>query len=640
MPLQIRRGTTAQRLSITPLVGEPIYDTELQTVFIGDGITPGGVSAITGLTNEDVVDAAGTALEAGQHESIVFTYTGLPDAANRIDARVDLSDYTGEIKATNFRGPLFADDSSIIIDSATSFITAANVSATVISSSNFIGPLSGDVKGSVFGDNSTSLVNAVDNSINLDGTVKGNIIPDINVAYDIGSATFRFKDLWLSGTSINLGGAVITASGSVVDLPVGSTVGGVAIGSGGIGGDGVISGNNYRINITGADSAYMVNSDEGTISAANGFTGNLTGNVLGDVVGDVFGSLKGSVFGGDSSILYDADLSHIYLSGNVASNIEPHADSTYDLGDALFKFRDLHLSSRIYLGSSQINSVGTTVDLPLNSTVNSDIILTGSSITVDIIDGDGNIMIDSSTRNIFAGSVVADLVGSVIGDSSVVLVDATNNTLSNGVIVLQDADMLVNAPILNFGNADFSQATTFKFFQPAPTTVIDVLSNTNGTYAAGIVFNAGRDDLDVPNTVQSGDPLFTLAVTGHDGTSYNVAGGITFKVDADAAMGIGTLPGAMIITVFDDNTEANKQKSIYMDSRGWVGIRNGSTKPQATLDINGFAKLAILGTAPATPANGMVAIADGTGWDPLGAAGKQQMVVYLGGAWRSLAQEP
>jgi len=34
--------------------------------------------------------------------------------------------------------------------------------------------------------------------------------------------------------------------------------------------------------------------------------------------------------------------------------------------------------------------------------------------------------------------------------------------------------------------------------------------------------------------------------------------------------------------------------------------------------------------------NGMVAIADGTGWDPI-LRGDQTMVVYLSGAWREIA---
>ena len=58
------------------------------------------------------------------------------------------------------------------------------------------------------------------------GNVSGNIVPDQNIAYDIGSATARFRDLYLSGNTIDLGGATISSDGSTVALPQGSTIGG------------------------------------------------------------------------------------------------------------------------------------------------------------------------------------------------------------------------------------------------------------------------------------------------------------------------------------------------------------------------------------------------------------------------------
>lgn len=69
-----------------------------------------------------------------------------------------------------------------------------------------------DIKGSVHGDDSMTLVNAVNSQINLDGTVKGDIIPDANIAYDIGSPTKRFKDLYLSGNTINLGNQTLSTT--------------------------------------------------------------------------------------------------------------------------------------------------------------------------------------------------------------------------------------------------------------------------------------------------------------------------------------------------------------------------------------------------------------------------------------------
>jgi|TARA_B100001964_G_scaffold63996_3_gene72871 hypothetical protein len=67
-----------------------------------------------------------------------------------------------------------------------------------------------DIKGSVFGEDSTTLVDGLNSKINLDGTVKGNIIPDTDVTYDIGSSTHRFKDLYLSGNTIHLGTSTLS----------------------------------------------------------------------------------------------------------------------------------------------------------------------------------------------------------------------------------------------------------------------------------------------------------------------------------------------------------------------------------------------------------------------------------------------
>lgn len=57
----------------------------------------------------------------------------------------------------------------------------------------------------------------------------GSIIPDTDVAYDLGSPTYRFKDLYLSGSTLYLGDSVIssTAAGGIatpVDRPLGSWV--------------------------------------------------------------------------------------------------------------------------------------------------------------------------------------------------------------------------------------------------------------------------------------------------------------------------------------------------------------------------------------------------------------------------------
>lgn len=272
MPLQIRRGTEAERTAMAvPLApGEPLYVTDDKRLFIGDGTTPGGVQ-ITGFTSEDAVDAAGNALLIGQHQNITFIYGQTQDVANRIDAVIDLSVYSGEISADSFRGSIFAENSTLIIDSVTA-------------------------------------------SINLDGTIKGNLIPDQNETYDIGSATNRFKDLYLSGSSLWLGNAQLTATGTVIDLPVGSTIGGQLLS----GGDILITGD-LNANVIGDDSSIIVDASTNTINANIGNFNNISGNLIGDVIG--------SVFGDDSTVLVDGISSSLRTNNMEFRNNEIISDT-------------------------------------------------------------------------------------------------------------------------------------------------------------------------------------------------------------------------------------------------------------------------------------------------------------------------
>jgi len=267
MPLQIRRGPTADRLANTPLAGELVYDTTTGSVYVGNGATAGGLP----VTSFGVADArtASAKLFLGDslsdntvHSGVTFAYIG-----DRLQATVqqDLSNYIGQIGADQgFAGNLWADDSGLIVDSATSTVYGTFVP-------------------------------------------QGHIIPDTNIAYDLGSAAYRFRDIYLSGSSIYLGNAVITSTGTAIDFPVGSTVGGQALG--------INEGDAYNIivtgNVIGVDSTVLVNTADGTFH----------------------GDLYGSVFGFDSSILVDARDGVLRgtligsLTGNVTGNLTGTASS-------------------------------------------------------------------------------------------------------------------------------------------------------------------------------------------------------------------------------------------------------------------------------------------------------------------------
>lgn len=126
MALRIRRGTDAQRSGVTFEMGEIVWTTDGQQLFVGNGVTQGGTAVIgaqilgyglvydslnkrievAGLTSDDVtegsnrlyhtteraVDAVGAALVAGNatNVGITFTYSQTQDDAGRINATVAL----------------------------------------------------------------------------------------------------------------------------------------------------------------------------------------------------------------------------------------------------------------------------------------------------------------------------------------------------------------------------------------------------------------------------------------------------------------------------------------------------------------------------------------------------------------------
>ena len=217
MPLQIRRGTEAERTAMTqPLAqGELLYVTNDQRLYIGNGSTLGGIQ-ITGYTNEDAQDAAAQLFSNGTHTGITFTYN---DASASISAALNLSNFAGTITADAFKGSVFGDDSTPMVDAINNIFNGSlsgNVTGNVLGNltgtvtgnlvgnvtGNTVGYHTGDVKGSVFADDSSVIVDAVSGDISA-----GSIIADEL------TATTRLNVNSIVGDSFN--GVVVSADGTL-----------------------------------------------------------------------------------------------------------------------------------------------------------------------------------------------------------------------------------------------------------------------------------------------------------------------------------------------------------------------------------------------------------------------------------------
>jgi hypothetical protein len=113
MALRLRRGTDAERLTITPLEGELIYTTDLKETWVGDGVTEGGnrISGITLQNISDLSDVDNTLPQIGQ----VLRWNGTQWEPS--------DDDTGIIVGADYQINIVGEDSSIIVDSVTNTFT-------------------------------------------------------------------------------------------------------------------------------------------------------------------------------------------------------------------------------------------------------------------------------------------------------------------------------------------------------------------------------------------------------------------------------------------------------------------------------------------------------------------------------------
>ena len=556
MPLQIRRGTTAERITIRPVVGELIYDTDIKSVYVGDS-TDGGVTGtlggvgITVFGVEQAQDAAASALAAGTHSGISFTYD---DVLNKIDAVVG-----GGVVNLDIKGSVFSDDTSVI------------------------------------------LIDGVLAAINLDQTIKSNVIPAVDVTYDLGSASKRFKDLYLSGSSINLGNATITATGTAVNLPAGSTIGGSIIGSG----DGIANGSNYNINIIGDDSSIIVDSSTGA------FTGDLTG----------------SVFMADSSVIVDSVDGTVYATtigvhyGNVFGNVT---------GDVLGNILSLGTSTFTTANIAGGTIDGTSVGATTASTVR------GTTITATT--GFSGTLTGNVTGNV-TGSVIGDVRGSVFGDDSTLLVDGIDHILSNGITTISADSITSLTNEIIIGNTASAIGTKLTFNQTDVEPSLNI-KNLSGTFnnVSKATFTGYRTSLVSPGVPLAGDYVGAFSFNAYNPAISNKIplGIISARIDPVGSYNASFADGKLeFITA--SIAGGGTLRYFTFDSLGQLAVNQQTA--QATLDVAGTIRTSgyTVATLP-TGVIGMLAyVTDALGPTYLGTltggGAVKVPVFYNGAAW-------
>jgi len=235
---QLRRDTAANWTSVNPILalGEPGVETDTLKVKVGDGVTAWNSLAysitkdFTDLTSKPTTIAGYGITDAVASSSVSVFGASLIDDADATTARTTLGLGTAATTAatayaTAAQGSTAdtavqpGDIGTAAAQSVSYFATAAQGSTA----DTAVQP--GDnIQTSIIDSSDSSAITITPDVVMQAGLTVGNhIVPSSNENIDLGSVTNRFRELFLSGNTINLGGALIKrVAGNTVELPIGS----------------------------------------------------------------------------------------------------------------------------------------------------------------------------------------------------------------------------------------------------------------------------------------------------------------------------------------------------------------------------------------------------------------------------------
>ena len=160
--LRLKRGTNSQRTAYTPIEGELVYSTDTKEVFVGDGTTQGGVQ-VGGVGGSATLESLNNVQNISPTKDDLLVYNGSNWAAT-------------SNPALDVRGNIYSDDSTLLVDAINGQIVGPINTTSILSSGNIVGNLVGNVTGTVTG----SLIGASQGAHTgtFDGDMTGSVFGD------------------------------------------------------------------------------------------------------------------------------------------------------------------------------------------------------------------------------------------------------------------------------------------------------------------------------------------------------------------------------------------------------------------------------------------------------------------------------
>ena len=415
----------------TPVIAGSVGDT--LTLTAGNNISITGNAAaksvtigVTGISLNSISNGTSNVNVVSSNGNVTVGINGTSNVAVFNSAGADIS---GTLNATGNATVGNLSTAGLIV--ATGNITggnlvtagSGNIGSLTVTANATVGNLStaGIIvsTGNITGGNVTTagLANVGTLTVNGASTFTGNLLPSANITYDLGSPTQRWREIYLSGNTIDIGGATISA-----DLVTGSL-----ILKGPDGAEFILTGSDANdaqgafgfLRAGNAQTSTSTTTGALTVAGGAGIVGNLH-------VGAIF-KATGNVEGGNLTTVGIGNIGTLEVTGNATVT-----------------------------GNANVGNLGTAGVITATGNITGGNIITGGAVsaTGNINSGNVNTTIASATGNVTGGNLTT------VGIANIATLQVTGTaSITGNANITGTLNATGNANVGNLGTAGLIVAT-------------------------------------------------------------------------------------------------------------------------------------------------------------------------------------
>ena len=448
---RLAQGTSAANSFNSTLNGTPYYKTDSQALFILNNAGSNALDLSGNLEGTTISSITATGSFSGSFTGNGSGLTNLSLASITAPGSTTevLFNNSGAIAATSNLKVTGTDlDATTLNINTTGHITGSNLKLTG----------NADISGNVVIGGNITVGDATTDFISFGGEVSSSIVPDIDSAFDLGSTSKR----WLNIFGDNVSGSTavfatgISSSGylhaaGALDIDGNATIAGtLAVATGISSSTYLYAGGNLDVEGTSTLTGNTTVGATLTVTTGVSSSGYLYagGNLDVDGNTDLTGTLTvaGQTDLNGNINLGNASTDVVAFKADVSSSIIPSANATFDIGGASDKWRHGYfLSASIdSLSINGVNPLGlnlddimnngnsTDNDFVLNNNGNQSITHTGATGNLSISSQNGSTLIEGTT---FTGNDVS-IPGNLTVQGTTTTIDSTTVNIGDNIIVL------------------------------------------------------------------------------------------------------------------------------------------------------------------------------------------------------------